>query len=613
MMASFKSFSFLCFIMSFSISIYAGNTNDRKGSLIILNNPEEQYNPALQTRLFEDKSGNLQFPQILARTSSFSKNHEGTINMGITSSVLWCMLTIKNQSDENWFIQIGEPYIDIIDLYSVDSKGNIQVIESGLIRAQKKASIRVNHYILPLNLKLNEEKTFYIRAKSTTILKLPLVINSIQNHFEVNHKGDLINGIYFGFIFALSLYNLFVFLLLKDKTYLFYVFYINCLGATIAWLRGYSPEFFNTVPQNINHGNNFSALTFIFLILFTHFFLNLKKIFPAHKWLIALFSVFSIVAVTLTILGQYHYGFYFVLFIIIANVPYIAFFGIYALKKGFRPAVFYLLGFTFFTLGDGIFILSENAQISQTLLGNYSLQIGSALEAIVLSFALAHKLNNYKKEKEETQARALAQANAFSIKLIQTQEEERKRIAGELHDSIGQSLSLIKNRIAILHRNSSNPDTLHELNEMVANTIQEIRSITYGLRPFQLDLLGLTQSLKSLTESFSESGEIKFESNIENIDGKVSKNEEIYIFRILQECLNNISKHSQASEALVKINQPNGKIHILIEDNGKGIEENLNGGYGLIGIKERLSILNGTMEIVSNQPKGTRIIIQIGS
>ncbi|HEX2958076.1 MAG TPA: ATP-binding protein, partial [Chitinispirillaceae bacterium] len=140
-----------------------------------------------------------------------------------------------------------------------------------------------------------------------------------------------------------------------------------------------------------------------------------------------------------------------------------------------------------------------------------------------------------------------------------------------------------------------------------------LSSMMILILPFQLDLLGLTQSLKSLTDSFSESCDIKFDSRIENIDGKVSKNEEIYIFRILQECLNNISKHSQASEAYVEINQPNGKINIIIEDNGIGIEKDLNGGYGLIGIKERLGILKGTMEIVSNQPKGTKIKIQIGS
>jgi signal transduction histidine kinase len=164
----------------------------------------------------------------------------------------------------------------------------------------------------------------------------------------------------------------------------------------------------------------------------------------------------------------------------------------------------------------------------------------------------------------------------------------------------------------MLKKDLGKQPSLDELNELVSNTIQEIRSITYGLRPFQLDLLGLTQSLKSLTEGVAEAGEIKFQTKIDNIDGLVSREAEIYIFRIVQECLNNISKHSHASEALVEIKNPADKINIVIEDNGIGIEKKPNGnGFGIIGIKERVTILNGKLEIISNEPKGTKIRIQI--
>jgi signal transduction histidine kinase len=301
------------------------------------------------------------------------------------------------------------------------------------------------------------------------------------------------------------------------------------------------------------------------------------------------------------------------MFIVSINLPYIAFFGIYALKRGFRPAIYYLLGFTFFTLGDFIFIISENSKIQQTLLGDYALQIGSSIEAIILSFALANKLNIYKKEKEETQAKALAQANEFSKTLIKTQEEERKRIAGELHDSIGQSLSLLKNRITLLKKNIKISASLDELNDTVTSTIQEIRSITYGLRPFQLDLLGLTQSLKSLIEDVAESGEVKFSIKIDNIDGLLAKDAEINVFRILQECLSNISKHSQANEVKVEINN-NGRIEILVEDNGIGLNfPGKRNGFGIIGIKERVHILNGQIDITDNQPKGTKVHIYLKS
>lgn len=121
-------------------------------------------------------------------------------------------------------------------------------------------------------------------------------------------------------------------------------------------------------------------------------------------------------------------------------------------------------------------------------------------------------------------------------------------------------------------------DSLSELNDVVSNTIQEVRSISYGLRPFHLDILGLTQSIKSLVEDVAESSDTNFNMTVENIDHLFSKEAEIHIFRIIQECLNNISKHSKATQAIVKITHSVKYVRILIEDNGIGID-NYNGSY----------------------------------
>jgi len=148
---------------------------------------------------------------------------------------------------------------------------------------------------------------------------------------------------------------------------------------------------------------------------------------------------------------------------------------------------------------------------------------------------------------------------------------------------------------------------------VVSNTIQEVRSISYGLRPFHLDILGITQSIKSLVEDVAESSDTNFNMTVENIDHLFSKEAEIHIFRIIQECLNNISKHSKATQAIVKITHSVKYVRILIEDNGIGID-NYNGesGLGLRGIKERVNFLNGTLEIENNEPTGTSIRISIG-
>jgi signal transduction histidine kinase len=332
---------------------------------------------------------------------------------------------------------------------------------------------------------------------------------------------------------------------------------------------------------------------------------------PQLKKIEVVYFVFNFIGLIINILGFYRIGIYFVmLWVVIFSLPYVLWFGINAIKKGFRPAGFYILGFSIFALGDFIFMLHENAILPQNFLTHYSLQMGSSFEAMILSFALANKLNSFKLEKEKTQALALARANKFSKELIETQENERKRIAGELHDSVGQSLSLIKNKIILLQKGLNKGNPLAELNEVVSKTIQEVRSISYGLRPFHLDVLGLTQSIKSLVEDVSDSSNIDFSINIENIDNLFSKEAEINIFRIIQECLNNISKHSKATQAAVSITHSGEYVEFLIRDNGTGIvNQNGESGMGLIGIKERVNFLNGKLEIGNNEPKGTSVRI----
>lgn len=585
----------------------------KKIPLVTLSDTSLKYDPEPVALLFEDKTTKLTFDQIRDSLQEFKINPSGKINLGPSSAAIWCVFRLKNTTHKNWFIEMGESYVDEIDMYALNDSGKVWHIETGLFRKYNPKAVKVNHYLFPLNIAFNEEKIFLIRAKSTSILKLPLVVGTMQTFYEINHKKDFIFGLYFGLILALSIYNFFVFISIKDITYLFYVFYINFLGATVSWLKGYSPEFINFLPLQINHGNTYATLSILSLILFTHFFLNIKTMAPRLKKVEITFFGFNFVGLVINVLGFYHIGFYFVmLWVVLFSLPYVLGFGIYAMRRGFRPAGFYILGFSVFALGDFIFMLNENAILSQNFLTHYSLQMGSSIEAMILSFALANKLNSFKRDKEKTQALALDRANKFSKELIETQENERKRIAGELHDSVGQSLSLIKNKITLLAKGLDKRDSLSELNEVVSNTIQEVRSISYGLRPFHLDILGLTQSIKSLVEDVAESSETNFNMRVENIDHLFSKEAEIHIFRIIQECLNNISKHSKATQASVKITHTDSGARILIEDNGIGID-NYNGesGLGLRGIRERVNFLAGSLEIETNKPQGTSIRISI--
>ena len=158
---------------------------------------------------------------------------------------------------------------------------------------------------------------------------------------------------------------------------------------------------------------------------------------------------------------------------------------------------------------------------------------------------------------------------AFAEALIFAQEEERKRIAQDLHDGIGQSLLLIKKQM------ESNKMTTIQNSELIAETLEEVRSISHDLHPIQLEKFGLTAVIHEAIEKVKRSTDIFMTKEIDEIDGIFSMKGEINVFRTIQEALNNIVKHSQASAAKVTVKASSQKINIHIQDNGIGFNKEL--------------------------------------
>jgi signal transduction histidine kinase/ligand-binding sensor domain-containing protein len=217
--------------------------------------------------------------------------------------------------------------------------------------------------------------------------------------------------------------------------------------------------------------------------------------------------------------------------------------------------------------------------------------------------------------------RAQALQEAFSRTLIESQESERKRIAAELHDSIGQSLLVIKNQAMLGQTDADDAAAAREQFDEISSTaggaIEEVRSIAHNLRPYQLDRLGLTMAIKSIVNKVSESSAIVFRSDIDNIDRLLSPEAEINLYRVVQESTNNIIKHSRATEGRIVIERGKDLIGVSIEDNGQGFDANgsatdsPSAGFGLIGIAERARMLGGKCSIRSARGRGTKIDIKI--
>ena len=210
-------------------------------------------------------------------------------------------------------------------------------------------------------------------------------------------------------------------------------------------------------------------------------------------------------------------------------------------------------------------------------------------------------------------SRKYSQKNAelqkiFAQDLIHSVEAERKRISSELHDSIGQSLLLIKNKILLDKDN--NTDTA-----LVDYAIDEVRYISQQLHPFQFEKLGLINSIKNTIETFQNNSTIFYSEDIEVESLDISKDKEIFVYRMVQECLNNVEKHSNAKACNTSIIDLKDAILVEIKDNGDGFDvtqdtELLN-SLGMKTIKERAQIIGAQLSINSVKGKGTTIQIKV--
>lgn len=209
----------------------------------------------------------------------------------------------------------------------------------------------------------------------------------------------------------------------------------------------------------------------------------------------------------------------------------------------------------------------------------------------------------------------------FSRRLINAHESERRRIAAELHDSLGQSLAMIKNSAVFGSQTAKDLSEarghLTEISTQSAHAISDVREITYNLRPYLLDRLGLTKAISSLLNRIADNSAFIIISDIENVDGLFENDAEISIYRIIQESLNNVLKHAEASEVKLSISKTERRITIKISDNGRGFdvkakgEERTRAGFGLLGMTERVRMLAGTISIESAMGKGTKIEIEL--
>jgi signal transduction histidine kinase len=217
--------------------------------------------------------------------------------------------------------------------------------------------------------------------------------------------------------------------------------------------------------------------------------------------------------------------------------------------------------------------------------------------------------------------KARTMQESFARRLIESQEQERKRVAAELHDSLGQSLQIIKGRAQLALSRGDRPDEkdkqFAEISEAATQAIREVRAISHALRPAELDQLGLTKAVEWMAQQAGATSHTRFACELENIDGLLLPEIEISLYRIAQEGINNVLKHAHASEAILELKSTDHTVRLSLFDNGRGLVKSAQSslaqarfGQGLAGIEERVKLFGGEFDLQSAPGRGTRLTVR---
>lgn len=244
-----------------------------------------------------------------------------------------------------------------------------------------------------------------------------------------------------------------------------------------------------------------------------------------------------------------------------------------------------------------------------------------ALFLIIRFYAQKISANQLLAEKQSQidQQKIKDMSNDFKIRNLESmiigQEEERKRISTDLHDSLGGMLSALKLQYDSLHLNHQELDKdedYNNINGLIDTACDEVRNIARNLKPASLEKIGLKAALTDLVNRYKRIPQAEVTLHFHKTDKKLDYNTKVHVYRIIQELINNAIKHSKCKELEIQISSLNNEFVIMVEDDGVGFDKlNAVYGHGIENIRSRVNILKGDLQIDTQKDKGTSVIIHI--
>ncbi|MFH1018992.1 MAG: 7TM diverse intracellular signaling domain-containing protein [Pseudomonadota bacterium] len=358
--------------------------------------------------ILEDPTRNLTISDIVSGQTKarFAPASADTPSFGFTPSAVWARLTVKNSLSHpaEYFLEVKYPLLDHLDLYTPTGTGAFTILKAGDSLPFKQRTIQHKNNIFPVRLASGEEKTLYLRCETTSSMNLPLTLHSPACLTgEISLEQTLL-GIYYGILLVMMIYNFFIYLVLKDSTYLYYVLFVFTYMLFQLSVNGMAFQYF--WPGQIWWANNctpfFIFLAYIFATQFTRNILDTAKNVPKIDAILQTGLALSIIGAVLTLFVGYNLSIRLATLMSLTVAVLIAA-GFICMIKGYRPARYYFLAWSVSMLGVTVYALKTFGLLPHIFITHWGIQLGSAWEVILLSMGLADRFQLMKQEKEQMQ------------------------------------------------------------------------------------------------------------------------------------------------------------------------------------------------------------------
>lgn len=579
--------------------------------------------------IYKDQRNTLSSQQILEifKQGKAEKLPDGSFNPGFTKSVYWLIIRASPEI-LNHKLVIGNAHINKIEFYVSEKKGTHLKYITGDHFPFRQRPIINRLFIFPLEAAVQSVYLIKIDKRAES-LQLNAKILSSEQLFQKSTKENLIAGILWGIIILVIVFVCFMYITVREKLYLHYLLYLIVASLWIAADKGYGfrylwfeyPDFANRARPVFNAALN------IMIIQLMQSFVNQgrESNFYTSLHITKIASLVLALCFLLLPTAFHSYSYWFLgalLFLGALTVILVVLSLVEQIIMRNRAAWFYMISIFMLIVFSVAELIIHSGKSSHELyyLSNFGIQTGLVIEIIILNFGLAHRFNSYKNDRETLLIEVNKKQNELTDRIIVTQETERRKIADQLHDDVGSMLSLAILQIstAIDKGKSENQSEINlEKSMKVLGTVSDtIRNMSHSLTPLAIEKYGFKNALIDLIANINLTNKIRVEYVIlgfENTDN-YSPNFLNDMYRVIQELLNNMIKHSEATHCLIQLIEHDDTLSLLIEDNGKGLNnEHLNGknGVGLNNIKSRVDYFKGQIEISEKVEGGTLINIEI--